>query len=194
VYGFAIQSQGAVGAKSEIGKGTEITMHLPRAAAAEIAVRPDNDSDVAGMADGRVLIVEDDPEVAEVTAALIGELGYEYLLANDAEAALRMLERGEKFDLVFSDVAMPGAMDGIGLAHALRRLYPGVPILLASGLTSPDEAAEVEIPLLSKPYGLGDLRRAINQLLSRPEQAREGNLVRFPNKQQARKALHPDNH
>jgi PAS domain S-box-containing protein len=196
VYGFAIQSQGAVGAKSEIGKGTEITMHLPRAAAAavEIAVRSDDDSDVVGMPDGRVLIVEDDAEVAEVTAALIDELGYEYLLASDAEAALQILERGEKFDLVLSDVAMPGAMDGIGLAHALRQLYPGVPILLASGLTAPDEAAAVEIPLLSKPYGLEDLRRAINQLLSRPNQGLQGNLVRFPNKQQARKAVHPDSH
>jgi CheY-like chemotaxis protein len=194
VYGFAIQSNGAVGAKSDIGKGTEITMHLPRAAPAEIVVRSDQDSPLASLPDGRVLIVEDDPEVAEVTASLIDQLGYEYVLANDAGAALQMLERGEEFDLVFSDVAMPGAMDGLGLAHALRQRYPGLPILLASGLTTPDEAAAVDIPLLSKPYGVEDLRRAISQLLCKPVQGDQSNLVRFPNRQQARKAANPDNH
>ena len=83
------------------------------------SARSGEDSDIASVAGGRVLIVEDDAEVAEVTASLIDQLGYKYRLANDAEDALQMLERGEKFDLVFSDVAMPGAMDGFGLAHAL---------------------------------------------------------------------------
>ena len=193
VYGFVIQSHGAVGAKSEVGKGTEITMHLPRAAAAQIVDRSEDDSDIASPAGGRVLIVEDDHDVAEVTASLIDQLGYKYRLANDAEAALHVLERDHKFDLVFSDVAMPGAMDGLGLAHALHKLYPGVPILLASGLTAPNEATEVDIPLLSKPYGLEDLRRAINKLLRKSAQGDESNLVRFPNKTHARQAAKPDN-
>jgi len=194
VYGFAVQSRGAVGAKSEIGKGTEITMHLPRAAAAQIIVRSEEDSDIASFAGGRVLIVEDDPDVAEVTGSLVGQLGYKYFLANDAEAALQVLERGEKFDLVLSDVAMPGAMDGLGLAHALRQLYPGVPILLASGLPTSDEAAAEGISVLRKPYQIEDLRRAIKRLLSTPGQGDEGNLVRFPNKRHERKAAKPDNH
>src|SRR5258706_2821333 len=192
VYGFAMQSRGSVGAKSAIGKGTEITMHLPRTAAAPAIVRSEEDSD--RLAGGRVLIVEDDSEVAEVTASLVDQLGYTSRLAHDAEDALQVLERGEKFDLVFSDVAMPCAMDGLGLAHALRQRYPGLPILLASGLTTPDEAAAVDIPLLSKPYGVEDLRRPISQLLSKPVQGDQSNLVRFPNRQQARKAANPDNH
>ena len=115
-------------------------------------------------------------------------------MAHDAESALQILERGQKFDLVFSDVAMPGAMDGLGLAHALRQLYPGVSILLASGLTAPDEAVEVDLPLLSKPYGLEDLRRAINKVLRKPKQADDSNLVRFPNTPHARIASKTDNH
>jgi PAS domain S-box-containing protein len=196
VYGFAVQSRGAVGAKSETGKGTEITMHLPRTIAVAVSVRSGEDSDAASLAGGRVLIVEDDAEVAEVTASLIDQLGYKCRLAIDAEDALQMFERGEKFDLVFSDVAMPGAMDGLGLAHTLRRRYPGVPILLASGLTPPNEAAEEELLLLRKPYGLEDLRRAVNRVLSKSGTGSgdESNLVRFPNKQRQRTAANPDNH
>jgi CheY-like chemotaxis protein len=115
-------------------------------------------------------------------------------LAADAEDALQMLERGEKFDLVFSDVAMPGAMDGFGLAHAVRRRYPGVPILLTSGLTTPNEAADEGILLLRKPYGLDDLHRAIIRVLGKSgsESGDESNLVRFPNKQWQRNAAKPE--
>ena len=196
VYGFAMQSRGAVGAKSETGKGTEITMFLPRTTAAPASIRSGDDSELASGAGGQVLIVEDDAEVAEVTASLIDQLGYKWRLAMDAEDALRAFERGEKFDLVFSDVAMPGAMDGLGLAHALRRRYPGLPILLASGLTTPNEAAAEEILLLPKPYGLDDLRQAINRVLSKsgPAPADGGNLVRFPNKQRQHKAAKPEIH
>jgi PAS domain S-box-containing protein len=193
VYGFAIQSHGAVGAKSETGKGTEITMHLPRTIAAPTSVRSGEDSDIASVSGGRVLIVEDDAEVAEVTASLIDQLGYKCRLAIDAEDALQTLARGEKFDLVFSDVAMPGAMDGLGLAHALRHRYPGVPILLTSGLTTPNEAAEEDILLLRKPYGLDDLRRAIISVLTKSgSEYGESNLVRFPNKERQRKAANPE--
>ena len=189
VYGFATQSRGAVGAKSETGKGTEITMHLPRTIAAPAIIEPGEDSELASGAGGRVLVVEDDAEVAEVTASLIDQLGYKCRLAVDAEDALQAFERGEKFNLVFSDVAMPGAMDGLALAHALRHRYPGVPILLTSGLTTPNEAADEEILLLRKPYGLDDLRRAINHVLSKSEAGNESNLVRFPNKERQRKAV-----
>jgi PAS domain S-box-containing protein len=194
VYGFAKQSRGAVGAKSETGKGTEITMFLPRTIAAPISARSGEDSELASGAGGLVLIVEDDADVADVTVSLIDQLGYESRLAMDAEDALQRFERGEKFDLVFSDVAMPGAMDGFGLAHALRRRYPGVPILLASGLTTPNEAADEGILLLRKPYGLDDLRRAIINVLSKSgaEPGDESNLVRFPNKQRQRTGAKPE--
>jgi PAS domain S-box-containing protein len=194
VYGFAVQSRGAVGAKSQSGKGTEITMFLPRTTAAPIGARSGEDSELATGAGGLVLIVEDDADVADVTASLIDQLGYKCRLAMDAEDALQRFERGEKFDLVFSDVAMPGAMDGFGLAHALRRRYPGVPILLASGLTTPNEAADEGILLLRKPYGLDDLRRAIINVLSKSgaEPGDESNLVRFPNKQRQRTAAKPE--
>jgi PAS domain S-box-containing protein len=194
VYGFAVQSRGAVGAKSQSGKGTEITMFLPRTTAAPIGARSGEDSELATGAGGLVLIVEDDADVADVTASLIDQLGYKCRLAMDAEDALQRFERGEKFDLVFSDVAMPGAMDGFGLAHALRRRYPGVPILLASGLTTPNEAADEGILLLRKPYGLDDLRRAIINVLSKSgaEPGDESNLVRFPNKQRQRTGAKPE--
>jgi DNA-binding response OmpR family regulator len=164
-------------------------MHLPRAAPAQIVERSEEDGDIASFA-GRVLIVEDDSEVAEV-ASLIDQLGYKYRLAGDAEAARTLSATKIRSCLQRRRDARRDGWPGFG--PCLRKLYPGVPILLASA-HAPDEATEVDIPLLSKPYGLEDLRRAINTLLRKSERADENNLVRFPNKPHARQAVaNPDN-
>jgi len=193
VYGFAVQSRGAAGAKSHLGRGTEISLYLPRADGARTAAPLEDATILASFAGARVLIVEDDPEVAEATISLMDQLGCKYRLADGAEAALLLLEDDAKFDLVFSDVVMPGAMDGFELADVLRRRYKELPILLASGGAGKAGAvAEERFPLLRKPYDIGDLRRAMAEVLSKNGPGAENNLLRFPPAQRVRKVSQTD--
>ncbi len=163
VYGFSHQTGGTVSIESEVGKGTRVTMLLPRAItderAAEPAKAPSSERKAA-----RILIVEDNPDVTEVTAALVMQLGYSVRLAPNAEAALSILDSGT-FDLVFSDILMPGKMDGIEFAHLLRRVRPTLPVLLASGSNQRVEDAQKHFTTIQKPYDLMALDRSIQHLL-----------------------------
>ena len=111
---------------------------------------------------GTVLLVEDNPEVASVSASLLEQLGYTVRRASDAESALCEIER-DGIDLVFSDIVMPG-MDGLKLAHRLKEIRPQLPILLATGYS--DAAANVrgDFPILRKPYEIHQLSQAIAKL------------------------------
>jgi PAS domain S-box-containing protein len=159
VHGFVHQAGGAVSVKSELGKGTRVTILLPR----ERAIRRVDDDAVEIGASGTVLLVEDNPEVASVSRNLLEQLGYSVLRAADAAAALRELERHD-IDLVFSDIVMPGELDGLGLANHLRRTRPELPVLLATGYS--DAAADVrgDFPILRKPYEIHQLSKAIANL------------------------------
>ncbi len=121
VYGFAHQSGGTVTVASEIGKGTMVTLYLPRGLDAPEAA--DEEAHVETTPGGRVLLVEDNPEVAEVSRSMLEELAYSVRTAGDAEAALRALEE-ESFDLVMSDIVMAGPMDGLALGRADPRALP----------------------------------------------------------------------
>ena len=134
VHGFVHQSGGTLGIESELGKGTRVTLYLPRGARPgprSARPRPAADADTGGT----VLLVEDNPDVAEASAVLLEQLGYEVHRAGDAEAALREVEARE-LDLVVSDIVMAGAMDGLGLARAIRERHPTLPVLLATGYSN----------------------------------------------------------
>src|SRR5262249_56827230 len=113
VYGFSHQSGGTVIATSPAGGGTTIPIYLPRRQAipVETVAAPPTQPIVSGQ--GTILVVEDNAEVAEITASLVEQLGYQTARAENAADALNRLQRGGKVDLVFSDVVMPRGMTGI---------------------------------------------------------------------------------
>ena len=103
---------------------------------------------------GTILVVEDNAEVAAVTASLVEQLGYQTLRAENATEALNRLQRGDKIDLVFSDVVMPGSMNGIALAQEIGNRYPQIPVLLTSGYSDVVQTAGSQFPILRKPFQL----------------------------------------
>ncbi|WP_027552995.1 PAS domain-containing sensor histidine kinase [Bradyrhizobium sp. Cp5.3] len=160
VHGFAHQAGGTVKVASELGKGTTFTILLPRGM--DTPVR-ETTEEAPFRGSGTVLLVEDNPDVASVSTGLLEQLGYSVHRVADAEAALRELETNG-VDFVFSDIVMPGKMDGLSLAHHLRQIRPGLPILLATGYS--DVAADVrgDFPILRKPYEIHELSEAIAKL------------------------------
>jgi two-component system, NtrC family, sensor kinase len=161
VYGFATQSSGTAAIDSAPQRGTTVTIYLPRAASSLLdeaqrrAAAPPVDGGL------RVLLVEDDDEVAELATLLLGELGHRVVRAASATAALEQLQHNTAFDIVFSDIVMPG-MSGLDLAHEIRRRWPDLPVVLTTGYSSSAEAAgRDEFPILPKPYDAATLRRVL---------------------------------
>ena len=111
-----------------------------------------------------VLVVDDNDMVAELAADMLGLLGYRSIVARNAHEALKILDEGERPDLLFSDIIMPGGLGGLQLAKKVRSLYPELPILLTTGY-SDSLVTEVEFPLLVKPYALETFKKALNNLL-----------------------------
>ena len=160
VHGFAHQAGGTVQVASELGKGTSITMLLPRKNAPPAA----EDVHAVGTGgSGTVLLVEDNPDVAAVSTGLLEQLGYTVRRVADAEAALREIEL-DGVDLVFSDIVMPGKMDGLGLARHLKAVRPRLPILLTSGYSDAAVNVRGDFPILRKPYEIHELSQAIAKL------------------------------
>ena len=160
VHGFAHQAGGTIKVASELGKGTTFTILLPRG---ENAPSQDTTPEPAFQGSGTVLLVEDNPDVALVSIGLLEQLGYQVRRVADAEAALREIETAG-VDFVFSDIVMPGKMDGLTLAHHLRRIRPGLPILLATGYSEVAAGVRGDFPILRKPYEIHELSEAIAKL------------------------------
>jgi CheY-like chemotaxis protein len=162
VHGFAHQAGGTVTLASELGKGTTLTIYLPRGKreAAPEASEP------SSVGNGTVLLVEDNPDVATASAILLEQLGYSVRWAADAESALKELEC-DGIDLVFSDIVMSGKMDGLGLARTIKQKHPALPVLLATGYSEAVQSARGDFPILRKPYQLHELSRALARLAPR---------------------------
>jgi DNA-binding NtrC family response regulator len=125
-------------------------------------VEPDAD------ASGTVLMVDDNPDVLELGAMVLREAGFTVIAAASAEEALESVRDGSTFDLLFTDIVMPGGMDGVALASEIRSLKPGTPVLLTTGWA--DRAAEQigqsDYDLIGKPYRPIDLVRRVRALLA----------------------------
>jgi PAS domain S-box-containing protein len=165
VYGFTKQSGGTATVETELGRGTSITLYLPRSESQTVTA-VDAVAQVPAGGSETILVVEDDPEVAEISRSLLAQLGYRTLVAADARRALEVLAGASTIDLVFSDVMMPGGMSGVELARTIRQRYPRLGVLLTTGYSgAAQEAVRAGMPLISKPYHLGDLGRRIREIL-----------------------------
>ncbi|MCW6509631.1 GAF domain-containing protein [Lichenifustis flavocetrariae] len=165
VFGFAKQSGGEVTVASQLGKGTTFTLYLPRvdgrARAAEVG-EPEPLVDGHGTC---VLVVEDNEDVGTFATQTLAELGYVTVWAANAEEALAELAMdADRFDVVFSDVVMPG-MNGIDLAHQIRRQHHDLPVLLASGYSHVlAQNGTYGFELLHKPYSVEQLSRLLRKV------------------------------
>ncbi len=159
VHGFVHQAGGTIAVDSELGKGTSFTVCLPRSTAT--LKRPSKE--IGRRSTGTVLLVEDNPEVANASAGLLEELGYAVRWASDVDMALSEIA-AHGIDLVLSDIVMPGKMDGLALARVLKQKHPGLPILLASGYSEAARNAAAEFPILRKPYQIHELNEALSRL------------------------------
>ena len=163
VYGFARQSGGAVDVSSTPSKGSTFKLILPCAPAAAAKAGRAFESG-APLAIRSVLLVEDDDGVAGVTRAMLDELGLEVVCATNGPDAQRIL-LDDGFDLLISDVIMPGGMNGVELAQWSRSRRPGIKLLLVSGWTADTlVAAPPDLPILQKPFDIAALKRAIEAL------------------------------
>jgi two-component system, NtrC family, sensor kinase len=161
VYGFAQQSGGAVAIASS-RRGTAVTLFLPRTW--EEPVRDHEPAAKVGAKRhaGTVLIVEDNAEVAEVAKAYLEELGYQVKQAASAHAGLDLVTSDGDINLVFSDILMPGGMNGLELAAAVRERAPHIVVLLTTGYSSSaQDAVRQGFAVLQKPYNLAALERAL---------------------------------
>ncbi|PPC92938.1 MAG: hybrid sensor histidine kinase/response regulator [Methylotenera sp.] len=175
VYGFAKQSGGTATIYSEMGVGTTVRMYFK----ATDQIRNTDSNSVKSSADrgGKetVLVVDDRPEVSELAMEMLLTLGYEVIVSNSAIDAINttknLMEKNQPPQLLFSDIIMPGGMNGIMLARELRKHIPNLPILLTTGYAgSPDRDADqgIEFEVLFKPYKLSDLAKKVRTVIEGP--------------------------
>jgi DNA-binding NtrC family response regulator len=130
-----------------------------------------------GVGSGKVLVVEDNPDVLGVSVSMLAQLGYDVHSVSDATSALGAIEK-ENFDVVISDIVMPGR---VALANAIGARKPGLPILLMTGYSHALSQTETEFAILRKPFQVSDLGRTITRLIAEASQPADTNVVRLRN-------------
>ena len=168
VYGFAHQAGGTVRAESKVGEGTTFTIYLPQCSEHDLPTSTSTQQSASLRP--KVLVVDDNPDVAEVTSSLFEHLGYDHTYRDSAEAALDYLENAGRADLIFSDIVMPGTIDGIGLATEVRRRYPNIPVILTTGYSDAVQSVPADLQLIRKPFDSETLTQIVRKAVE-PEPA-----------------------
>jgi CheY-like chemotaxis protein len=168
-YGFVKQSGGHLSVYSEPDLGTTFRLYLPRNGAGNTASASASKRGAIVGGDETVLLVEDNEQLRRATARQLTELGYRVREGENADAALMILSSGKRIDLLFSDVVMPGTMNGLDLAQQATLLRRDLKVLLTSGfpgVRGPDQSmARCPFLLLNKPYRRAELARAVREAL-----------------------------
>jgi PAS domain S-box-containing protein len=176
VYGFVNQSNGHVAIDSRVGEGTTVTLTFPRSerpvdentTAAAVSAKPaTRGAETRPRSCGEVMVVEDDLTVADLTTEMLKVAGYAVFHVKSAAAALEALAGGRGVDVVFSDVMMPGGMNGVDLAREIRRRWPDLPVVLTTGYIEVARTAMSEgLEVLVKPYQLEALSAILESHIS----------------------------
>jgi two-component system NtrC family sensor kinase len=174
VYGFLKQSSGHIKIYSEPGEGTTIKLYFPRIAGQRVLPDWSDERSATRPAPGArgsetILLVEDDDEVRKFGTEVLREQGYIVHAASDSTGALRLLETESAISLLFTDVVLPGGMNGRQLADEARRRKPALKVLYATGYTRNaiihQGRLDAEVELLTKPFTAEVLTRKIRQML-----------------------------
>jgi len=175
VHGFVTQSRGTVVIESEQGTGSKIKLYLPEVTLSKTTLPPSIETTFSDrVANGRekILVVDDEPRVRKTAVRVLRKLGYEVIEAASGDEALASMEKNKDIDLLFSDIMMPGGMNGRELAAIVTKKYPNVKIQLTSGYENVDvtkNSIDAAHPLLKKPYDREQLSIALRkQLDGRP--------------------------
>jgi signal transduction histidine kinase/ActR/RegA family two-component response regulator len=177
VHGFVKQTGGHVRIYSEMGHGSTVKIYLPRLRDADIAAAAptalaDSESPIPSSGTGEtIFVVEDNDAVREYACATLEEMGYKVVEASSAVEAMKMVEAGTPFDLLFTDVVLPDGISGRQLSDKIQKLRPGMPVLYTTGYTRNaivhHGRLDPDVYLLNKPYTQQDLARKLNELLQR---------------------------
>ena len=166
VFGFAKQSHGHVKLESEVGRGTTVSLYLPQASQShELSQEDDGESDGGGQGE-RILLVEDNEDVRNNVREMLLDLGYHVTCAGTGAEALDLLKAHARFDLLFTDLLMPGQLGGRQLAEEARAISPQLHVLLTTGYS--DDTATTsgtDFPLLKKPYHRAELAALLRKVL-----------------------------
>jgi CheY-like chemotaxis protein len=165
VFGTARQSGGAVKIESEVGRGTTVTVDLPRAQLSPTDARAVQHAVRLRGSTATVLLVDDDEAVRIVTAAMLRDIGYAVREADSGAGALAQLHGGDSVDVLMTDLIMP-KMNGSELATAARERLPRLPVIFVSGYADPlDEGWTLQHPLVRKPFDAAELHRVVEAAL-----------------------------
>ncbi|EFH12222.1 histidine kinase famiy protein [Teichococcus cervicalis] len=172
VYGFARQSGGTLRIASREGEGTTVTLYFPALGEEDRPVQPRALRVMDRPGTETILVVDDRPDVAELAREILQDFGYRILVAHNGPAALELLDGAGPVDLLFSDLIMPGGMNGAMLAREARRRRPRLKVLLTTGYAEASlersTAGGAEFEIIGKPYGRLELSRKIRLILDGP--------------------------
>jgi signal transduction histidine kinase len=168
VYGFVRQSGGHIAVESAPGAGTTVALYLPATTRQPDAEQDTIETQALPTGSERVLVVDDNEDLLNVTSAMLSTFGYQVSCAHNGAEALRTLQSDQPFELLFSDIVMPNGMNGIELAREAKRLRKDIKILLTSGYAEgvlQRNKAVGEFSIIDKPFSLADLARRVRSTL-----------------------------
>lgn len=173
VHGFVKQSHGHINIYSEPGEGTTVKLYLPKLSGGEAVAAPVRQVPLIGKMKGTILIVEDNPDVLTFTAAVVRDLGYRVLTATDGATALKVMEEEPGVDLLFTDVGLPGGINGRQLADQIKANGSKAKVLFTTGYARNaiihHGRLDEDVDLIVKPFTKSDVAHKLANIMSRAE-------------------------